>query len=59
MKAGSRHTSGTNQRNAECECMWQEKRMCLAMEVMITFTENIRRLREKEQADVEEARSGC
>ncbi|KAK7479644.1 hypothetical protein BaRGS_00029110 [Batillaria attramentaria] len=34
----------------------QEKRMSLAMEVMITFTENIRRLREKEQADVEEAR---
>lgn len=30
--------------------------MCLAMDVMITFTENIRRLREKEQADVEEAR---
>ncbi|XP_070190240.1 uncharacterized protein [Littorina saxatilis] len=34
----------------------QERRMCLAMDVMITFTENIRRLREKEQADVEEAR---
>lgn len=34
----------------------QEKRMCIAMEVMITFTENIRRLREKEQSEVEEAR---
>lgn len=34
----------------------QEKRMCLAMDVMITFTENIRRLRDKEQAEVEEAR---
>ncbi|XP_076467389.1 uncharacterized protein LOC143298371 isoform X2 [Babylonia areolata] len=34
----------------------QEKRMCLAMEVMITYTENIRRLRSTEQSDVEEAR---
>ncbi|PVD28891.1 hypothetical protein C0Q70_11486 [Pomacea canaliculata] len=34
----------------------QEKRMSRAMEVMIIHTENIRRLRGKEQSEVEEAR---
>ncbi|BFZ09801.1 hypothetical protein BsWGS_12840 [Bradybaena similaris] len=34
----------------------QEKRMCKAMEVMVLYTENLRRIREKEESELQEAR---
>ncbi|CAG5133228.1 unnamed protein product, partial [Candidula unifasciata] len=34
----------------------QEKRMCKAMEVMVIYTENLRRVREKEESELQEAR---
>uniref|UniRef100_A0A0B6ZJI3 Lymphoid-restricted membrane protein n=1 Tax=Arion vulgaris TaxID=1028688 RepID=A0A0B6ZJI3_9EUPU len=34
----------------------QERRMCKAMEVMVLYTENLRRIREKEESELREAR---
>uniref|UniRef100_A0A0B7AB09 Lymphoid-restricted membrane protein n=3 Tax=Arion vulgaris TaxID=1028688 RepID=A0A0B7AB09_9EUPU len=34
----------------------QEKRLCKAMEVMVMYTENLRRIREKEESELHEAR---
>ncbi|XP_059177070.1 uncharacterized protein LOC131956567 [Physella acuta] len=34
----------------------QERRMCKAMEVMVLYTENLRRIREKEESELMEAR---
>lgn len=34
----------------------QERRLCKAMEVMVLYTENLRRIRAKEEAEVQEAR---
>ncbi|XP_012943760.1 serine-rich adhesin for platelets [Aplysia californica] len=34
----------------------QERRMCKAMEVMVLYTENLRRIREREESELQEAR---